>query len=308
MKDLKNKLTTFLLIQLFLVINPLCGQGLFQLRNHSKTASGWGTGSAISSINNNIDGVFLNPATLVNAPNFYHANFTNFILDINTTSISFGRTSGKIKYAANISYMNYGDFDKYDDAGNSMGDFSANDKEFSMVVARKLGNYLSAGLITSWLHSEIDDYNASAITMGLGFQYYVEQHKFAVSLSFNNFDKMLSNYSDYNENIPNLILLGVSKQLLYLPAVVSFDLLKYNNLDIIGNLGVKFSPTNYYSIFLGTSSRKIELQNQSGLKSLLSGVSLGFGFQIKTYNFDVSYSSLGDAGEITSFSIYKLLG
>ena len=70
-------------------MNIASAQALFQLSNHAKTASGWGMGNAVSSLNNSFDGIFQNPASLAETPKFIHANFTNFILGINTTSIAY---------------------------------------------------------------------------------------------------------------------------------------------------------------------------------------------------------------------------
>ncbi len=307
MQNLKNKLLSFLLIQSIILGNILSAQGLFQLTNHPKTASGWGMSSAISSLNNNINGIFLNPATLANSPGFYHANFTNFVLDINSTSVGFGSETKYFKYAANISYLNFGDFIERDDEGNDLGDFSANDKELFIIFAKKIGQYISAGFSTSFLNSKIDNYSANSLSLGFGLQYYYPKQNLSIGISLNNYDKMFDNYSSKNENIPNLILFGISKQLQYLPAIISFDLFKYKEIDPLFNLGIKFIPKKHFRIFLGTSSKKIELQNHADIKSLISGVSGGVGFSKNSYNFDVSYSSLGDAGEITSFSFYKLL-
>lgn len=264
-------------------------------------------GNAVSTLNNSIDGIFQNPATLSQAPKFLHANYTNLVLDINTTSIGYGSKTKYFNYAVNLSYMNFGDFDKYDEDGNDEGTFSANDKELSLSIAKKLGNYLSFGITASYLNSSIDNYSAHATKMNIGLQYYHPKEKLSIGISYNNLDKMLSNYANIDEKIPNLLLIGISKKLQYLPAVVSFDILKYQNYDYIANLGIKFTPSDRFRIYLGTSSRKVELQNQTDIQSLIDGVSAGVGFSIHSYNFDMSYSSLGDAGGITSFSFYKIL-
>ena len=198
-------------------------------------------------------------------------------------------------------------FDKYDENGIDEGNFSANDKELSLILAKKLGNYISAGVTTSYLNSSIDNYSAHALKMNFGLQYYNPKQKLSVGVSYNNLDKMLSNYAHIDENITNLLLIGISKKLQYLPAIISIDVLKYTDFDYIGNLGLRFNPSDRFRVFIGTSSRKIELQNQTDIQSLIDGVSAGVGFTIKSMNFDMSYSSLGDAGEITSFSFYKIL-
>jgi len=285
----------------------LTGQALYQVNNHAKTASGWGMSAAVSTLNNNIDGIFLNPASLANSPNFYHANFTKFILDISTTSLGIGLENKYFNYAVNVSYMNFGEFDEKDDEGIKTGSFSASDKEISLVIAKKLGNYFSAGFTTALINSNIQNYSSNTIASGIGLQYFHPKQNLAVGVSFKNFDYQFSNFNKHDEKMPNLAVLGVSKKLQYLPATVSLDLLSYQDSDIIFNAGVKFQPNSLIRIFIGTGSKKFELQNQSNLSSLISGISLGAGFEIKKMNFDFSYSSLGDAGQITSFSFYRLL-
>lgn len=285
----------------------LNGQALYQVNNHAKTASGWGMSGAVSSLNNNIDGIFLNPASLANSPNFYHANFTKFILDISTTSLGVGLENKYFKYAVNVSYMNFGDFDEKDDEGNETGNFSASDKEISFSIAKKLGNYISAGFTSAIINSNIQNYSSNTITNGFGIQYFHPEQNLAIGVGFKNFDYQLSSYDEIEEEMPNLAILGISKKLQYLPATISFDLLSYQDSDIMYNAGVKFQPNSLLRIFIGTGSKKFELQNQSNLSSLISGISLGAGIQINNMNFDASYSSLGDAGHITSFSFYRLL-
>ncbi|MBN2281402.1 MAG: hypothetical protein JXQ65_12550 [Candidatus Marinimicrobia bacterium] len=283
------------------------GQGLFQGHNHVKSASGWGMGAAVSSLNNNPDGVFLNPASLARSPEFFHLNYTRFVLDINTTSLGVGLENKYFHYAINISYLNYGDFEEKDENGLDFGSFSAHDKEIALVVARRIGRYVSAGLSTAFIGSTIQNYSASALTGGLGLQYFHPEHEFAVGISYRNIDYQLSGYTDKKENMPNLAIVGLSKKLQYLPATVSLDIMAYQKSNIIFNTGIKFQPNAMFRLFLGTGSRKFDLQNRTNLNSLLSGISFGTGFQIKKMNFDISYSSLGDAGQITSFSFYKLL-
>ena len=264
-------------------------------------------GSAVSSLNNNIDGIFLNPASLANSPKFYHANFTKFVLDISTTSLSVGLKNKYFNYAINVSYMNFGDFDEKDIEGNNLGEFSANDKEISLSIAKKLGNYFSAGFSTAFINSNIQNFSSNTLTNGFGIQYFHPEKNLAIGISFKNFDYQLSSYDNKVEKMPNLTILGISKKLQYLPATVCFDLLSYQGSDIMFNSGIKFQPNSLLRIFIGTSSKKFDLQNRSDINSLLSGISLGAGFEIKKMNFDFSYSSLGDAGQITSFSLYKLL-
>jgi hypothetical protein len=264
-------------------------------------------GSAISTLYNSIDGVTQNPASLSEAPNYVHANFTDFVLGINTSSLGAGMDFKGYKYAVNFRYMNFGDFDKYDEDGIDLGSFSAGDKEFSLSVAKKLGNYFSAGITTAYLNSNIDHYSASALKMDFGLQYYLPSQNLSLGISFKNFDTMLSNYSTKKEHLENLLLFGISKKLQYAPAIIAVDILKYETLDVIANLGVRIVPSNHFRFYIGASSRKIELQNHRDLKSLIAGISGGCGFSVKSWNFDIGYSSLGDAGNITSFSFYKLL-
>lgn len=136
MKNLKNKLIIFLLTNFILLSSILNAQALYQVNNYAKTASGWGMSAAISSLNNSIDGIFLNPASLANSPNFYHINYTHFILDISTTSMAVGYENKYFKYAVNLSYMNFGEFDEKDEDGNQTGTFSASDKELSLFLAK----------------------------------------------------------------------------------------------------------------------------------------------------------------------------
>ncbi len=302
MNNLKKILILFLLFS-----NLIYGQGFFQLANHAKTASGWGMGTAISSLNNNIDGVFQNPATLSNAPNFVHINHTNFVLDINTTNLSVGFDNNYFDYAIGISYMNFGKFDKLDKNGQELGEFSANDKEINMVLSKKLGNYLSAGFSLSYLHSTIDNFSSSALKNDIGLQYFNSNNQLAISLVYKNLDYAISSYSQKTENLSNLFLLGISKQLKYLPATVSVDCLKYADYNLLINLGAKFQFGQYLTLLTGTSSRKFDLQNRTDISSLFSGISAGIGLQIASYNFGLSYNSLGDAGEITSYSMTKIL-
>lgn len=120
-------------------------------------------------------------------------------------------------------------------------------------------------------------------------------------------DYQINSYDDYEEDMSNLAIIGVSKKLQYLPAIVSIDLLSYQDYDLMFNAGVKFQPNSHFKIFVGTGSKKFELQTRSDITSLFSGISLGTGIEFNSLNFDISYSSLGDAGEITSFSFYKIL-
>jgi len=285
----------------------LNAQALFQLNNHAKSASGWGVGSAISTLHNNFDGIFQNPALMAKSPKFYHLNYTDFVLDINTTSLNVGLENRFFKYSLAVSYMNFGNFTEKDIKGNTLGNFNANDKEFSLIVAKSMGDYLAFGFSGSYLNSKINNSSATTLSAAVGIQFYYPKEQLSVGLSLKNLDSQLDSYTDKTEELPNLLILGLSKKLKYLPAVISLDLLKFSNYDLIFNTGIKFNTNQYLDIMVGTSSRKFDLQNRTDLASLTAGISGGIGLNLNGFHLDMSYSSLGDAGEITSFSFYRIM-
>lgn len=285
----------------------LKAQALYQLNNHAKTASGWGIGAATSTLYNSFDGIFQNPALMANSPKFYHLNYTNFVLDINTTTLNVGLKNRFFNYAVSISYMNFGDFTEKDIDGNPMGEFVANDKELSLVMAKSFGHYFSFGVSGSYLNSKIDNASATNLSGSVGMQFYYPKESLSIGLSLKNIDWQLDSYAGKTETLPNLWTLGVSKKLRYLPAIICLDLLKYTDYELIFNTGVKFEANQYFDMTLGTSSRKFDLQNRTDLASLTAGISGGIGLNLRKFHLDMSYSSLGDAGEITSFSFYRTM-
>ncbi len=300
-----NKLKIFTLV---IILNQLLhGQAYFQGITHPINAAGWSMASATSTIYKNGTGVFLNPSLISLSPSSIHTNLTSFVLDINSLNMQILFNKTTYSWGLSLSYLNYGKFLERDMNGIETGSFHANDKNLTLYYGGKIVTNIYFGFSGTYLSSNLSSLSSNAITGSVGMLYHNPNNTLSIGFTYKNSGYNMSNYSNNKEQIPSQYIFGISKHLAYLPVTIAADFQKQENRKPIVNLGLEIDIKEYLVIRVGSSSKRFNLQNEYDVKNFLAGSSCGFGIMVKKYQFDFGFSSLGDAGNISSISITKIL-
>lgn len=217
-------------------------------------------------------------------------------------------------------YMNYGKMDETDEAGNTLGQFSAKDIVIGAGYSYLLSDRWTGGANLKMMVSNLADYTALAAAVDVGVNYYDDENDLSVSASLQNIGTQLKAYHDgQRTHLPFTLALGFSKGMAHLPVrfhVTMTDVTRWKSSyyvlpenkdkdksDKVGFgkialnhfvLGLDILPTDYLYLSVGYNFRRAYELKASG-SSHLAGLSAGAGVNVKHFKFGVSYAKYHQA-------------
>lgn len=222
--------------------------------------------------------------------------------------------------AVGVQYMNYGKMDETDEAGNTLGQFSAKDIVIGAGYSYLLSDRWTGGANLKMMVSNLADYTALAAAIDVGVNYYDDENDLSVSASLQNIGTQLKAYHDgQRTHLPFTLTLGFSKGMAHLPVrfhVTMTDVTRWKSSyyvlpenkdkdksDKVGFgkkalnhfvLGLDILPTDYLYLSVGYNFRRAYELKASG-SSHLAGLSAGAGVNVKHFKFGVSYAKYHQA-------------
>ena len=222
--------------------------------------------------------------------------------------------------AVGAQYMNYGKMDETDEAGNTLGQFSAKDIVIGAGYSYLLSDRWTGGANLKMMVSNLADYTALAAAIDVGVNYYDDENDLSVSASLQNIGTQLKAYHDgQRTHLPFTLGLGFSKGMAHLPVrfhVTMTDVTRWKSSyyvlpenkdkdksDKVGFgkkalnhfvLGLDILPTDYLYLSVGYNFRRAYELKASG-SSHLAGLSAGAGVNVKHFKFGVSYAKYHQA-------------
>lgn len=222
--------------------------------------------------------------------------------------------------AVGAQYMNYGKMDETDEAGNTLGQFSAKDIVIGAGYSYLLSDRWTGGANLKMMVSNLADYTALAAAIDVGLNYYDDENDLSVSASLQNIGTQLKAYHDgQRTHLPFTLALGFSKGMAHLPVrfhVTMTDVTRWKSSyyvlpenkdkdksDKVGFgkialnhfvLGLDILPTDYLYLSVGYNFRRAYELKASG-SSHLAGLSAGAGVNVKHFKFCVSYAKYHQA-------------
>lgn len=222
--------------------------------------------------------------------------------------------------AVGVQYMNYGKMDETDEAGNTLGQFSAKDIVIGAGYSYLLSDRWTGGANLKMMVSNLADYTALAAAIDVGVNYYDDENDLSVSASLQNIGTQLKAYHDgQRTHLPFTLALGFSKGMAHLPVrfhVTMTDVTRWKSSyyvlpenkdkdksDKVGFgkialnhfvLGLDILPTDYLYLSVGYNFRRAYELKASG-SSHLAGLSAGVGVNVKHFKFGVSYAKYHQA-------------
>lgn len=222
--------------------------------------------------------------------------------------------------AVGAQYMNYGKMDETDEAGNTLGQFSAKDIVIGAGYSYLLSDRWTGGANLKMMVSNLADYTALAAAIDVGVNYYDDENDLSVSASLQNIGTQLKAYHDgQRTHLPFTLALGFSKGMAHLPVrfhVTMTDVTRWKSSyyvlpenkdkdksDKVGFgkkalnhfvLGLDILPTDYLYLSVGYNFHRAYELKASG-SSHLAGLSAGAGVNVKHFKFGVSYAKYHQA-------------
>jgi len=195
-------------------------------------------GNNVSLVDNDISLVFHNPAALGEEMNmFLNVNYMSYIADIGSGSAIFGKSLSPISTMAfGVSYITYGNFERYSAEQISEGKFSAKDIVLNGIYSRDLTPTLRGGVTAKLIYSSYDDFSSTAVAFDVGLSYYKENKDFSAGIVLKNVGAQLSTFNDDRVGLPWDVQLGLTKKLDHAPIRVSLTAMyltqwKFDKID-----------------------------------------------------------------------------
>lgn len=289
-------------------------------------------GKVITNVDYDVTQAIYNPATInVEMDNQLALNYANHLGDIRYGTAAYAYTVDRRTqtFHAGVTYINYGNFEGYDENGNSTGDFTGNEAALSIGYALQIGfSDFYAGANVKLISSKLEQYNSFGAALDFGVIYVNEYLDFNAALVVRNIGTQLTTYAGLNEPLPFEIDFGMSQTLenvpirwhLTLENLQQWPIATANparaTTDLNGNqtqekvgflsqlirhtlLGVELFPKKGFNLRMGYSFRRAEELRIIDQRNF-SGLSFGIGLKFNKLRFSYTHARYSLASN-TSF-------
>ena len=235
-----------------------------------------GAGSLLLSANAQIK----NPAVL-NKLRSITTSIVKYPAMISSQSLDLNFPLETCVFSSSFKHISYGVFKGYNENGEDIGSYRSNETWIDGYLSKEMNSYpILLGSNISVKSANFSSLNIKTLFTSIGMIGYLNNKNNAVGFSINQIGLEIGDQRLRFIN-PNFIL-GVSKKLNYLPAIIYFDCLIEKKYKTEIFMGACFSVSNRAKILVGSSNRKFDQNtSQSLFRSLLGAT--GFGFE---YNFN----------------------
>ncbi len=289
-------------------------------------------GKVITNVDYDVTQALYNPATInVEMDNQFALNYANHLGDIRYGTAAYAYTVDRRTqtFHAGVTYINYGNFEGYDENGNSTGDFTGNEAALSIGYALQIGfSDFYAGANVKLISSKLEQYNSFGAALDIGLIYINEYLDFNAALVVRNIGTQLTTYAGLNEPLPFEIDFGMSQTLgnvpirwhLTLENLQQWPIATANparaTTDLNGNqtqekvgflsqlirhtlLGFELFPKKGFNLRMGYSFRRAEELRIIDQRNF-SGLSFGIGLKFNKLRFSYTHARYSLASN-TSF-------
>lgn len=312
------------------------GENIYQFLNlQSSPRQAALGGKVLTNVDYDVTQALYNPASINPAMDTQMAlNYVSHFSGISYGTAAYAHNfDKKVKTVhAGVTYINYGDFDGYDENGQQTNNFSGNETALSVGYATKIVDSLNyyVGANVKFITSRLEQYTSSGVATDIALLHVNPKSKLHVALVFRNIGTQLSKYGEQREKLPFDIGFGISRRLENVPIRwhLTFDKLhkwplSYSNpsrikTDLEGNIteekvtflndvirhtmiGVELFPEQGFNLRLGYNFRRgqeLRIEEQRNFVGLTAG------FSIKLKRFRLSYTH----AKYSSFSNSNLFG
>ncbi len=317
-------------------IGQIGGQTVYQFLNLVASPRQAALGGKVLTIyDNDVNQAHYNPATInPEMHNQLAINYGSYFGELTYGTASYAYTYDRHiqTFQAGINYINYGNFEGYDEQGQPTKSFSGSEVALSMGYAYNVPyTDLHIGASAKLISSSLETYQSFGGALDLGALYIDERNDVNWALAIRNIGTQFSTYNGLREKLPLEILVGVSQELENVPirwhltlenlqqwnvsfsnparAEQSFDgTATPEKVSFVNNAlrhviaGVELFSNRGFNLRLGYNFRRAEELRIVEQRNF-SGLSVGFGLKLNKLKFNYSYSRYTLAGNTSLFGL-----
>ncbi|MBN1999043.1 PorV/PorQ family protein [candidate division KSB1 bacterium] len=225
------------------------------------------------------------------------------LLDFNSGFVGFVQPQvGPGNIGVGILYKDYGNFSKRDTKGADLGQFSANSISMAVGYGIEAKKNLLLGASVKYIRFSIDNYFADAAALDAGVMYIFPQYHLALAAGLLNLGTAMSAFVETKDELPLNYRVGLSKKLEHLPLLINLTIYQYQHEALNGAIGGEFTLSKNLFLRLGYDSMGRDLIVESS-DDKFAGAAIGFGILWKDFCFDYAFTTYGELGSLSRFSI-----
>lgn len=292
-------------------------------------------GKVLTNVDYDVTQALFNPATINDdMDNQLAVNYVSYLGGISYGSAAYAYTVDRRTqtFHAGVTYVNYGDFEGYDEVGNKTGTFTGNEAALSLGYALQIGYsdfYFGGNL--KLITSKLEQYSSFGMAADLGLLYINEDINFNAALAVRNLGTQITTYAGQREPLPFEVDFGMSQRLENVPIrwhVTLENLQKWpiarsnparSTTDLNGNqssekigflgqvirhtiLGAELFPEKGFNIRLGYNFRRGEELRINEQRNF-SGISAGFSIKLNKMRFSYTHAKYTSAANSNFFGL-----
>lgn len=243
-------------------------------------------------------------------------NYMHYMGSGNFAGVRYGMGAGERgAWAIGMRYLNYGSIRGYEPDGTMNGTFAPADMVFEGTYSHDFTDRLRGGINLKMIYSTYEDYNAFAMAVDLGINYYNEEKDLSLSAVLSNAGGQIKRFRHEYARLPFDIRLGYMQSIGSSPFQISINAahltkwrLPYYGHDkndpdkqqvlkssFFSNLfrhlifGLQYSPSEKFYIGLGYDY-KMRTDMSTYQRNFLSGFTIGAGIRVKSFGVGVAYA------------------
>ena len=292
-------------------------------------------GKVITNVDYDVTQPLYNPATInVEMDNQLALNYSSYLGGINYGTAAYAYTWDRRTqtFHIGVTYINYGNFDGYDEEGNATGTFTGNEAALSLGYALQIGYtdfYFGGNL--KIITSQLEQYNSIGAAVDAGLLYINENIDFNAALVVRNAGTQITTYAGLNESLPLEVDFGMSQTLEHVPIRwhLTFENLQKwpiarpnparDQTDLEGNtssekvgflgnlirhtiIGAELFPDKGFNLRLGYNFRRAEELRILEQRNF-SGLSFGIGLKLNKMRFSYTHARYSSAANTSFFGL-----
>ncbi|MCT8340159.1 type IX secretion system protein PorQ [Flavobacteriaceae bacterium TK19130] len=331
----KSILCVFLLVTTG-VLSQVGGRATYQFLNlvTSPRQAALG-GKTITNYDYDPTQAMFNPASInPEMDNQLSINYGNYIGDVNYGTASYAYLWDRRTQVLHtgITYINYGNFDGYDEQGNATNTFSGGEVALSFGHARNIAfTNFHVGANVKLISSKLEQYTSWGGALDIGVMYVYEDWDLHITGVARNIGTQFSPYHETYERLPFELIFGISQTLQNIPIRWHFTLENMqqwnvafanpnrDETDLEGNttsekinfidnafrhmiVGIEIFPESGFNLRLGYNLRRGEELRIAEQRSF-AGLSAGFSIRLNKVRLSYSYARYNFAASTSTFGL-----
>lgn len=336
----KNACLLFLLFQA-VAFGQVGGQSVYQFLGLTTSARQSALGGKVITIRDqDVNAAHFNPAVINEEMDQRLAmNYGNLFGEVAYGTAAYAYTYDRHvqTFHAGINYINYGNFEGYDENGVRTADFTGSEASLSLGYSFNVPRTdLYIGANAKLITSTLETYNSIGGAIDIGAIYIDEDNDINYALVLRNMGTQFTTYAGEREPLPFEIIAGISQELenvpirwhLTLENLQQWEVAFSNPARAEGNLdggstpervsffnnalrhvifGAELFPKKGFNIRLGYNFRRAEELRLLEQRNF-SGLSVGFGLKMGRMKLDYSYARYTLAANSSLFGLTINLG